>query len=402
MARIYCFISLLCAVIATPVTAAAPVPPKVGNGEFGSAGLLTRSDLDRVGFDSHSFKDGKLQTDEKPPRYDIAVHMTRFRFAEGEPIPAYFLMRNNTREMLELDASLELFRHPPELWNACSIAVYCRTTGQEVPLIPRCGWRCGGPAMTCVPASGYFCMKGDLGRLPRDQSLPPGEYEVSWRYLDCRSATMKFVVEKSETPKIPAKVAKIAVYPVTAGCVDLPERPGETIALKETHFQHGRTAELATTLAVAPFGTYVPDIREIPSADRLIEAAIEWKRYRSGDRALVTLLARSPHQQVRFREVPHLYLVVETDASTLPEHFTDQGGKDCQASESLVTPLVLELRLPENWKERISLHGPARIAVLLSAEKLEMPSDRMKQKLKDVSSSSSPTWSGVLRTPFKD
>ncbi len=48
---------------------------------------------------------------------------------------------------------------------------------------------------------------------------------------------------------------------------------------------------MAAALAVGPDGVYAPDVHAIPSADGMIEASLEWRPYRSGDRLAVTLRA---------------------------------------------------------------------------------------------------------------
>src|SRR6187402_32937 len=90
-----------------PAAVAAPVPPG-GRVEFGTNGLLSRADLEKVVFDSQPFKRGdgleraedvepeEGQKDvrkdqiEGPPRanrYDVAVRMPWAKFRAGEPMP---------------------------------------------------------------------------------------------------------------------------------------------------------------------------------------------------------------------------------------------------------------------------------------------------------------------------
>src|SRR5215470_9204550 len=95
-----------------PAALAAPVPPG-GRVEFGSNGLVTRADLEKIKFDSRLVKDAEDFVERKPAdevrpknRYDVAVHMPWTKFRAGESIPAYFVLRNNRGYALRLDARL--------------------------------------------------------------------------------------------------------------------------------------------------------------------------------------------------------------------------------------------------------------------------------------------------------
>src|SRR5687767_13679471 len=81
----------------------APPPRSVEGPTFGDGGLLTDADLKKVTFESVRFdyrtrKPVVLVLAGVPRPYDVAVHMPRTRFREGEPIPAYFVLRNNTNQ----------------------------------------------------------------------------------------------------------------------------------------------------------------------------------------------------------------------------------------------------------------------------------------------------------------
>src|SRR4051812_22566229 len=102
-----------------PAVVAAPVPP--GRVEFGTGGLLSRADLEKVAFDTRPAtredgrpfpEDGELERkgDEKQKeqpdasrranRYDLAAHMPWTKFRAGEPIPVYLVLRNNRDSFL--------------------------------------------------------------------------------------------------------------------------------------------------------------------------------------------------------------------------------------------------------------------------------------------------------------
>ena len=328
------------------------------------------------------------------------------RFREGDPIPTYFVLRNNRGYALSLDARLSLFGSEPTLWNSCSIDVRDAKTDKPVYVISRGGWSCGGGGLVDVPADGFYCVKGELGRLTEGQPLPAGEYEVDWRYGSLRSAPVVFTVTKAEG-KIPhaTKRPDFQFYKLSPARVDddeedPPVRKGDS-RLEPIHAE-----EMAAALAAGE-KVLVPDIHTIPAADKLVEAWLEWHPYRDGDHLVVTLRAVAPHKQVCFDEMPHLHLQMEVPG---------EGQRNQQAKEEklaqlkhaqIVTPLTIEAKLPAGWRDRVNASGPVRVAVLVTAKEIELPRggrelDREK-RLEAVSNpdpDQPPTWHGIIRTEY--
>jgi hypothetical protein len=412
---------LLCFAL-LPAAIAAPVPPGK-RAEFGANGVITTEELEQVKFDTRPLKPeerekvGDLpamreQEDERKPtkpraenRYDLAVHMPWKHFDEGESIPAYFVLRNNRGHILSLDARLSLFGSRPTIWNSCSIDVRNAKTGKAVHVISTKGWSCGGGGLVDVPADGFYCVKGNLGRTPQGGFLPAGEYEVDWRYGWLRSPPVTFTVGKADG-KIPSAVKRSGyrfykITPVTHDDdeEDSPLRKGDG-RLEAIHAD-----EMAAALASREH-VLVPDIHTIPKADKLVEAWLEWKPYRDGDYLVVTLRAVPPHKQVSFAEMPHLHLQMEVpdDGHHLPA--AEEEKRLAKLWEAgIVTPLTIETRLPAGWRERLSESGTVRVAVLVTSKELEMPLHglQLKKRLQDVQKSdpdAPPVWQGVLRTEY--
>src|SRR5262245_20839002 len=97
-----------------PAGMAAPVPPG-GRAEFGARGLLARADLEKVKFESHpANQKDRLKLNAGAPGKEFekaaaAVHLPWHTFREGEPVPAYFVLKNGGDRDLALDARLDLF-----------------------------------------------------------------------------------------------------------------------------------------------------------------------------------------------------------------------------------------------------------------------------------------------------
>src|SRR5262245_14795111 len=170
-----------------PVVLLAPVPRDAERPTFGKSGLVTRADLEKVKFDTRLYvgRDNQPAAPElaaQPRDYDLAIHLPWSRFREGEPMPAYFVARNNLDRDLSLPDYPQLFGPDPILTSSCDIYVLDKATGK---------WM-GGPRyrISCdrarsgdevIPAKGYYVVKGDLAGMG-GEPLPAGEYEVHWRF----------------------------------------------------------------------------------------------------------------------------------------------------------------------------------------------------------------------------
>ncbi len=408
----------LLALVLLPAAVAAPVP-RGARVEFGSNGLVTRADLEKVKFDSQPLKEGErggdaLAQEGGPAKYDLAVHMPWTKFREGEAIPAYFVLKNQRNVRLGLDAQLELFGPMSVTWNSCDISLRDQKTGKPAGGVRLAGWKCGGGALVDVPANGFYAVKGDLATLG-GEVLPAGDYEVDWRYARLRSAPVTFTVLKAETkPAVPATrpgVHFLHLAPETARALR-PAKLGEAFVWRETRLENSDAAAMSAALAVGHEGVYIPDIHTIPAADKLIEASIEWKPYRDGDHVAVTLRAMPPYQEIRFADFPQLHLQLQF-ASGGPRHWPvglhEPDAKQSAGDTLLVTPLTIEARLPADWREQNGITGIARVAVLVTAKPIALPlrggrdQQQVEKVVQDVKLNDSkrpPIWSGLVRTEF--
>jgi hypothetical protein len=396
-----------------PVAVAAPIPPG-GRAEFGASGLLTRADLERVVFKSHPVKPGENVgvapiDEDQPGKFDVAVHMPWTKLREGEPIPAYFVLKNLENTILGLDAQLELFRPRPTTQNACRISIRGQSPVTLVRGLTEGAWHCSNGALVQVPANGFYVVRGELTEMV-EKGLPPGEYEVDWQYGKLRSSPVPFTVVKAEAkPVTREKHPNIGFYRLVNRSrheTDT-ENAGEPHKWQHTELTNAYTSGMAAALAVGQTGVYVPDLHNIPSADKYVEAQIEWKTYREGDRLAVTLRAVPPYKEVQFADVPQLYLQVNVHDG-YPEWLKDNVEDEKEfPSRTLVTPVTIETRLPANWRERLKVADTVRVAVLVTSKRLQLTEragnkhDKT-QKVEDNYSGkeSPPVWYGTLRTKF--
>lgn len=419
MARFLPLLALapLCALAAAPVPPGARVP-------FGRDDLLSRADLEKVAFASFPDldRDGKPRDDDeryddpkrgdgadaplRTNRYDLAVYLPWNRFAAGNPMPVYLVLRNNRDATLGLRSHIDLSGPTPWLHGG-GIDVGVRERGsQKSVLAPLThATNCGGGSLVDVPPLGFYCVRGDLNRLCG--GLRPGEYEVDWRVGRLRSAAVPFTVVQSAAPlaaRAKVESSHLQFYHLTPGS------EGSQLRWPDARLEHVRSARMTAALAVGQGGAYVPDVRAIPSADRRIEARLVWKPYRDGDRVAVTLAARAPGPEVRFAALPQLFLQIE-----MPDE--DRAAWELEAREALkdarengrcalATPLTIELRLPDRWRERLGTAGRARVSVLVSSERVEFPrgSAALAEKLQELKVDRADEvprpvyWSGILRT----
>jgi len=386
---------------------AAPVPPG-GRVEFGRNGLLTRADLEKVKFDSRPIKDADEDAKAGPAKFETAVHMPWTKFRAGEPIPVYFVLRNRSAKDECFDVGMELFGRYPANWGGCQINVCDRATGEQVRAF---GKTCSFGWNMDLPAGGFYCMKGDLASI-RDKRLPPGEYEVGWRFAGLRAVSVPFTVTKVDGAKPNASAKReVQFYHIApqVRAADEPGKAGEPFIWRECHLNHIPGGAMAAALAVGPQGVFVPDIYTVPAADKLIEASVEWKPYREGDRVVVTLRSVVPNKQVRFAEVPQLFLQIETNerAGRWWEEKPADEKEFARDSARLVTPLVIEARLPQNWRAGVGAEA-GRVAVLVTAKPIELPTPhhvvRAKKAVELVAlqRDNGPLWSGIVRTDFTE
>jgi hypothetical protein len=163
---------------------------------------------------------------------------------------------------------------------------------------------------------------------------------------------------------------------------------------------------MAAALSVGPGGAHVPSVRTIPNNDRIVEASIDWRPYRDGDRVVVTLRAASPRKLVRFERLPQLHLQLECSHEPGQSRWRESPGDAKQSMEldlALVTPLTIEARLPADWREVLAGCEAARIAVLVAARPLEMPrgpGQRLErlERVAERRANTEPAWTGLVRT----
>lgn len=432
----------LLALAVVPALAAAPVPRDVPP-TFGVGGLLSRADFDKVSFNTvaapkrdgnrdwpdedavreekRDREDGRKPAAPDKPRpanrYDLAVHMPRTKFRPGEPVHAYFVLRNNRDSVLRLGSRMDLSGAYPELHGGGMVPdVRDRATGKSALQGLAASTNCGGGSLVDVPADGYYCVRGDLNRVAG--GLAPGDYEVDWRCGRLASAPVRFTITKDDTakPEPPAKAARARFFRLThepfEGDDDEPRRglPAGTPFVRDGQLSSLYSGAFESGLAVGPNGVYVPDARAIPAADALVEAVIDWKPYRSGDRVAVTLRAVPPHKQVRFDDLPQLYLQVEgPDRGDWPLEEQEKQAERKLLSDRYVTPLTVEVALPAEWRARLSANDSIRVAVVATAKEVELPlgRDARLKKLEQVKEERTdpdapPLWGGIVRTPFVD
>jgi hypothetical protein len=406
-----------------PAVLAAPAPPAARD-DFGASGLLMRADLERMKFDSRPvadaeklpvpavaeeevFKRAGVPKERPENQYDLAVHVPQPRVRAGEPVSAYFVLRNNRSARLSVDARLSLFGPEPITWNSCRIAVRDTKTGKAVPVLTTTGCSFGSRGLIDLPPDGYYCVRGDLGRTDAGTALPPGEYEVDWRYGALRSAPVRFTVLPTDRKLAPAaRRPAYRFFRITPEEELTDSLASEPISWRECDVEVTPTEDLAAVLAVGE-EVLVPDIHTIPAADGVVEAWVVWKPYRDGDRLVVTLRAVPPHRQVVFEEIPHLYLQIEVPGAGSKKLAWDWGEKKLKQllKEGYTTPLTIEAQLPADWREHTGLSGAARVAVLVTAKQFRWPGERVKglEPLRAARHPEAPPlWLGIVRSDFTE
>lgn len=405
------------AVVAAPVPEPAPKP-------FGTDGIVSRAELEALQFDSRAVPDAeragararhtaerKVQAregDDGPPkvrpanRFDVAVHMPATRFFVGEPVVAYFVVRNNRAEELELDGRLDTVDGVLSESGDCEVRLADPRTGEpglrkRVQVLER-----SRASFLLIPADGFSCTKGDFG------PLPAGAYELDWRCEEFRSAPVRFRVFERDAPSPPPAVRALRTGHRFFHLADDTERDRAERADESNDPIRRFVApdpveadELAAALASGS-GTdstaFVPDVRAIPPRDRHVVVSVDWHTYRSGDRIAVTLRAAPPFRTVQFDEQPHLLLQVEApEAGERARQLLGAVSKKLERIAHFVTPLTVEADLPAGWRELLGSGETARVAVLVTARELRLPRDGLQETARDTRAVRAPGVPDVAR-----
>lgn len=387
---------LLSSVSALPaLLLAAPAPP--GKPVFGAGGVVTRAALETISWKRASSGDRELR---RLASLGVALHLPRTRFLHGDPVPAYFLVRNFGREEVGLDMRLDLFCTPFALNNSCSLSLIRQTDGKNALAVQRNQWKCGGPGLGRIPAAGHYCVRGDLSQADGG-ILPPGQYECSWAYAGLRSQVVPFTIlprRDGVVPAVPAprRIRILEIVRPSAGGAKEPTS-GEVELIPQG------TGRFATALALGVTGAHHPDLDDLPGRDALLAASAQWVREKGGERIRVTLRGNDEVRGVRLDQVPHLYLHVQESGKESDDDLRRfaERGKD-RRFEVVRTPLTIDLPLPRNWRRTLGISEGARLAVIVSSVPIRVPEEGTLHKMESRSASrkARPLWSGLLRTPL--
>ncbi len=365
---------LLVPVVVLAAALAAPVPKRNPLAQP----VLTSEALAKLPFvDADRPADGDEAAGyPKPGTVGLAVYLHRDEFLAGDPIPALFAVKNRTARPLGLDMALDLSGRQPDLSNSCDITVRNHKTGEAVgPGGSRanvCG-KSGGT--TTVAKDGYYAVRGNVGTLAGGDPLPPGEYELSWRYGWAKSDPVRFTVRARRAgDKPPPAFAHTRIVRVTEEDDDDEPKKGaesQTTDAPPVWAKPGLRvdrSDLQHALATGEFGRYFPSVRELPEADGGVTASARW----DGDKLTVKLEATHDAKHVGR---PAVYLLVES-ADADSEIELQRLERARAAADERRLPYTLEVRLPKDWRERAGAYGKGRVAVLLVSREPRSRGDR--------------------------
>lgn len=417
-----------------PAVLAAPVPPEPPSA-FGAHGTVTRADLEKLTFDSRAVPDDELRGKSKereddivevkrvrgdgPPKprpanpYDVAVHLPRTRVREGDPVPAYFVLRNNRDRPFAMRSRFDLADPTPRVRGEhLDFTVRDRATGKPVAGSVCGATHCGGGALAVVPEDGFYCAGADLNRLTGG-ALPPGQYDVSWRYGGLRSAPVLLTVSRRDGAKHAPRAGRTTLlcFHLTENLDDERDRDPRAdgpVVWPETELEDVEANDLAAALAVGQHGVYAPDLHAVPKADAFVEAWAEWLPYRDGDRVRVTLRAVPLHKEVRLEDVPQLFLLVEVpvDAGANRRELPAKKLRALPEVPLRTTPLTIEARLPDGWRHFSDAPGAARVAVLVAGGEVELNRygevSKRQERDRRIEDPDVPVWRGFVRSDFTE
>jgi hypothetical protein len=384
---------------------AVPLPDEHFPGiTFGARGELSKEDLAAIPFASRL--DPELKgSDLGVAELATALHMPRTRYVEGEAIPVYFIVKNESHRARGLDMRLDLFGPCPIRVNSCSVHLRNCSDGTEVPFFRIGVWACGGPPPVVVPAHGYYCVRGDFSR-SAGGPLPPGEYECSWDYARLRSNTVKFTVAPVDSRR---KLGGAARAATTAFLVLQGQFHGRVpnFQLEKPSVVPRSVSSIAAALAVGVTGKYYPDLAHLPSQDSWIDLSAQLVpagKPGQFDRLAITLSPRRKDPRLVLPTPVHLMMQVEALEEQAVPDWQAMAGESKQSETrrevTLDVPMTFSVELPAGWSKCLGFGGKTRVAVIVSSNRIEMPVARLETELiraiRDVV-----TWKGLLRSAWQ-
>jgi hypothetical protein len=400
---------------ALTTAAAAPVPAATPARAFGDRAVLTAADLAKLDYSAPVTDAEALRQHPNLNGAAVALHLPKLRFHTGEPIPAYFVVRNRSDKPLGLDMRLDLFTTPPGKRNSCAIRLVNRSAGEEDRFIDKQVWACGSGSHVTVPEHGYYVAAGDLAR-GATGPLPPGEYECVWNYSFAKSNAVRFSVIGERPKKTPGKAA----FP-DVRFLELTEHgdrerkkaeklekagPPKPVVWRKPGLHPIPAGGFAAALGVGLDGKYYPDVRRLPESDQLLQVTAEWTFGAAGDRLRVHLRPTRLGGEVVLPDRPYLYLQVEGEARDDRSEERDVVEKVTEKRrDGSHAPLTIEVRMPQDWRHRVGVAGRGRVAVLVSSTKVEPQygyERLLDREKKLVHADEEPVWAGLLRTPFTE
>ena len=89
-----------------------------------------------------------------------------------------------------------------------------------------------------------------------------------------------------------------------------------------------------------------------------------------------------------------------------------ESAKEAKLSEhdraTLVTPLTIEARVPEEWREWLGGSDTARVSVLVVSMEVQFPRgnreelEKIKHAIREIVRDETPVWKGVVRSDFTE
>jgi hypothetical protein len=354
---------------------------------------------------------------EKSP---IGVFLPKTVFRLDEPVHAYFVVKNTSAELVDLDMRLDL-QLGLRTVNACSIDLrfFDGSRGAPAELLSESVWECGGPPRLTLPPGGYYCTRADLRRIGADAA---GDYAIRWGYSGLTSQEVKFTIapskEKAKTSEKPVRAIRVAR--LVSGDRDgqsvqevVADQPPPPPVIRSARLAPLSVHRFAASLAVEKEGRLYPDIFDLPSQDQFVSARLHLEMPRDEDSPTTLILTLTPRQEneaLVLEQFDNLVLMATSRAEVRgPAHaiaYQERPkAKRAERGYSLADPdkpLRIRVELEQDWPRRLGLSGPVELRLLLSSEPVKLqgswPTLRRLESRVLYAFERKP-WNGLLCTP---
>jgi hypothetical protein len=368
------------------------------NPSFAQAGYVGKDELSKLTY-GPAIKDLALATHVPAPRVRV-----------GEPLWAYFVVKNLGEQMQGLDMRFDFVIGRTHQVNSGWFSIKPLTDGARLGALQRASvWECGGGPLVDVAAKGYYVGAIDLNAWGK---LTPGDYEVSWRSTEHVSNTVRVTILPGPEPQPKERTPRYwTLWELRRGGQPVEGQPAKSTKPESWSLPAMRpwfASDFSAALGSGIGDRHIVDLEKLPTSDDLLSVSADWKLGDKIDRVTLRLTPKQANVPLSLEKL-HVYLLADTPgrSSRRPQ----EGRSDGAVYATRVTPHTIEMDIPSYWRlppdKRYQAASAIPAALLVTSESLRPPR-RNRQSVERVETrrireaNAPKIWNGLLRTTIQN